>query len=94
VRIRQIQPLSVNTVRSRVMGTNMHGTIRPQRRQQIDCICGSLSHRRRNRRNRYFDSSQARIIATVIVACGTSALARKHATAGHRLKVNNFVSVK
>jgi len=29
-----------------------------------------------------------------LLACGTSALARKHATAGHRLKVNNFVSVK
>jgi LytS/YehU family sensor histidine kinase len=30
----RFQPLSVSTVRSGVMGTNMHGTI--QRRQQID----------------------------------------------------------
>ena len=52
------------------------------------CIC------RRNRRNRYFDPSQARNIAPGTEACGTSALARKQATAGHRLKANNFVSVK
>jgi hypothetical protein len=32
----RFQPLSVSTVRSGVMGTNMHGTIRPLRRQQID----------------------------------------------------------
>jgi hypothetical protein len=44
-----------------------------QRRNRC-CIFGRLSHRRRNSRNRYFDSSQTRTIANVTVACGTPAL--------------------
>ena len=87
----RFQPLSVSTVRSGAMGDKRARDDKATAQTTNRCyLFRSLSHRRRNRRNRYFDSSQARIIATVTVACGTSALAHKRAPARHRLKANNF----